>query len=116
MTMRRWLCRAALLWAGILLLASPCRATPIVQGAYYQLGDADPGAASGAVGNDPTLDSFVDHLDLTRIGSPHYSADVPARAPFGDKLSMQFANAGLGGPAVLGFYGRSTSLAMVQQG
>jgi len=101
---------------GIVLWTSPCRGNAFVQGAYYQLGDADPGAAAGAVGADPTVDSFINQLNLGRIGSPHYSADVPARGPFGDKLSMQFANVGLGGPAILGFYGRSDSLPMVQQG
>lgn len=113
----RSLCGAAFL--GVILpfvAALPCRASAFVQGAYYQLGDADPGAAAGAVGNDPTLDSFVNHTHLGRFGSPHYSADVPARGPAGDQLSMQFANAGLGGPAILGFYCRPDSLTMVQQG
>ena len=116
MTTMRSLCGAALLGATLLVATSPCRASAIVQGAYYQLGDADPAAVSGAIGNDPTVDSFFNQLNMTRIGSPHYSADVPARGPAGDKLSMQFANAGLGGPAILGFYGRPDSLTMVQQG
>jgi hypothetical protein len=116
MTAMRSLCGAALVGATLVLAASPCRASAIVEGAYYQLGDADPAALAGAVGNDPTVDSFINHSNLSRIGSPHYSADVPARGPAGNKLSMQFANAGLGGPAILGFYGSPTSLTMVQQG
>jgi hypothetical protein len=116
MTLMRWLCGAAFSASAVVLPASTCRAIAIVQGAYYQLGDADPGAAAGAVGNDPTADTFSNHLDLSRIGSPHYSANVPARGPSGDSLSMQFANVGLGGPAILGFYGRPDSLSMVQQG
>jgi MYXO-CTERM domain-containing protein len=116
MTKMRSLCGAAFLAVATVLPASRCRASAIVQGAYYQLGDADPAAAPGALANNPTVDSFINHLDLTRFGSPHYAADVPARGPSGDKLSMQFANGGLGGPAILGFYGRSDSLAMVQQG
>ena len=78
-----------------------------MRGAYYRLGEDDAGASAGAVGNDPTTDSFTDHLDLGRFGSPAYSADVPARGPAGDKLSMQFPNSGAGGAA---FYGRSTSV------
>ena len=116
MILRQCLCGAALLCGGLLFPASSCRASAFIQGAYFQLGDADPGAAPGTVGNDPTVDSFINHLDLARVGSPRYSSDVPDRGPLGDKLSMQFANAGLGGPAVLGFYGRADSLPMVQQG
>ena len=99
-----------------LSLAPTCLASAFVRGAYYQLGDADPGAAAGAVGNDPTIDSFSDALNLKRTGSPHYAADVPALGPAGDKLSMSFANIGLGGPAFPAAYGRSDPLPVVVQG
>jgi hypothetical protein len=91
-------------------------ASAFVRGAYYRLGEDDPGAVAGAVGNDPTQDSFGDNLDLDRFDFPRYSADVPPRGPFGSKLSMAFANDSLGGPAVPGFYGRMDSLPMVEQG
>jgi hypothetical protein len=100
-------------WGLLGPLASTCRASAFVRGAYYRLGEDDAGASAGAVGNDPTTDSFTDHLDLGRFGSPAYSADVPARGPAGDKLSMQFPNSGAG---VAAFYGRSTSASMVEQG
>ena len=100
----------------VLAGAREASASAFVQGAYYRLGDDDPGAVAGAVGSDPTLDSFSDKLDLTRYGSPKYSSDVPSQGPYGDKLSMEFANEGLGGPAFPGVYGRTTSLPMTQQG
>ena len=100
----------------ISLSAPSCFASAFVQGAYYRLGDADPGAAAGAIGNDPTVDSFSNKLDLGRSGSPHYAADVPALGPEGNKLSMAFANVGLGGPAFPGEYGRSQALPMIEQG
>src|SRR6478609_4540300 len=96
-----------------LLVPEACNASAFVKGAYYQLGDNDPGASAGAIGNDPTRDSFVDKLDLSRLGSPHYSADVPAKGPFGDVLSMQFANAVATGAQL---YGRTTSASMIEQG
>ena len=91
-------------------------AAAFIRGAYYRLGDADPGATPGTIGNDPTQDSFGDDLDLDRFDSPRYSADVPPRGPWESKLSMAFANDSLGGPAVPGFYGRQDSLSMVEQG
>jgi hypothetical protein len=102
----------------LVTLLSSCTvlASAFVRGAYYQLGDADPGAASGAVGNDPTLDSFSDAQNLKRVGSPHYAADVPALGPAGDKLSMSFANIGLGGPAFPAAYDRTDPLPVVVQG
>ncbi len=63
--------------------------------AWYRLGDDDPGAAAGNVANNPTLDHTLNHLDLTRAGAPHYSADVPANvaaAASADKLSMKLFN------------------------
>src|SRR5258706_10742332 len=85
------------------------RGNAFIRGAYYRLGENDPGAAAGAVGNDPTIDSFVDSLNLSRFGSPRYSANVPPKYA-ASKLSMSFANIGLGGPTVLGYYGRTTPL------
>jgi hypothetical protein len=99
-----------------LFLAPHCLASAFVRGAYYQLGDADPGAAAGAIGNDPTIDAFSDAQNLKRTGSPHYAADVPALGPAGDKLSMSFANIGLGGPAFPAAYSRSDPLPVVVQG
>jgi Concanavalin A-like lectin/glucanases superfamily/PEP-CTERM motif len=102
------------LW--LLLLSSDALANAFIRGAYYRLGDDDPGALAGAIGNDPTRDSFGDMLDLTRFGSPHYTAYVPPQGPFGDKLAMAFANEGLGGPAFPAVYSQSTSLSMIEQG
>jgi hypothetical protein len=96
-------------------IASKTRGNAFVRGAYYRLGDNDPGAVAGAVGNDPTIDSFIDSLNLSRFGSPRYSANVPSKYA-ASKLSMAFANIGLGGPTVLGYYGRTTPLPAVDQG
>src|SRR5438132_4805632 len=100
----------------LLLAAEMASASAFVRGAYYRRGDDDPGAVAGAIGNDPTKDSFADKLDLSRFGSPHYSSDVPSNGPFPNSLSMAFANIGLGGPAILGYYGRAKSLDMIEQG
>src|SRR3954452_22653098 len=94
---------------GILTIAAvgaapTCLASALVGGAYYQLGDADPGAVAGQPGNGITQDSLSGDQDLTRLDTPKYSSEVPARGPAGDKLSMQFANIGLGGPAFPGSY------------
>jgi hypothetical protein len=110
------LARTLFLVSSIILVAEDCLASAFVRGAYYRLGEDDPGAMAGSVGNDPTQDSFADDLDLQRFGSPRYSADVPPRGPLGSTLSMAFANEGLGGPAFPGFYGRKESLSMVEQG
>jgi len=99
-----------------LFIAHSASASAFVRGAYYRLGDDDAGASAGAVGNNPTRDSFSDALDLTRFGSPRYTSDVPPRGPFPNTLSMSFANLGLGGPPVTGYYSRATSLDMVEQG
>src|SRR5436305_12853219 len=81
------------------LCASNTLASAIVQGAYYRLGDADPAAASGAIGDDPTVDSLTLHADLRRFGSPRYASDVPARRPADHVLPTQFANVARAGPA-----------------
>jgi hypothetical protein len=97
-------------------MSPACFASAFVGGAYYQLGDADPGAVAGQPGNSITQDSFSGDKDLTRLDTPKYSSEVPARGPAGDKLSMQFANIGLGGPAFPGSYGRTSPLDATQQG
>jgi hypothetical protein len=60
--------------------------------AHYNLGEDDPGAAAGNIGNDPTTAAVGP--DLVRLGAPTYSADVPAGV---STLSMSFP--GNGGPA-----------------
>jgi hypothetical protein len=98
----------------VLFLNQIVSANAFVRGAYYRLGDDDAGAAAGALGNDPTKDSFSDGVDLSRFSSPHYSADVPANGPIPNKLSMIFSNIPVAGPT--GYYGRAASLDMIQQG
>src|SRR5437868_9236856 len=82
-------------------------ARAFVRGAYYRLGDDDPGAAASQLGQNPTRDSFSDGLDLTRFGAPHYAADVPPRGPFPNKLSMSFVDLGAGALST-GYYSRPT--------
>lgn len=109
--------RTAASLVGVVLCLSPaCLGSAFIRGAYYRLGDADAGATAGAVGNDPTVDSFADGLDLRRTGSPHYAGDVPPRGPADNRLSMSFANIGLGGPAFPAEYGRGEPLPVVVQG
>ncbi len=55
--------------------------------ALYRLGEDDPGANPSNVGQNPTFDGGPNHLNLTRLGTPHYSADVGAR---GSTISMRF--------------------------
>lgn len=108
-----WRCVFALILPACLTLQ--VRASAFVRGAYYRLGEDDPGAVAGAVGADPTIDSFGDALNLSRTGSPHYSSNVP-KGYAASKLSMSFANEGLGGPAFLGYYSRSAPLPTIEQG
>jgi len=98
----------------VLLIAQWASANAFVRGAYYRLGDDDPGAVAGVLGNDPTKDSFADMLDLSRFGTPQYTADVPANGPAPNKLAMSFANNSLGQP--FAYYGRSKPLGMLDQG
>jgi hypothetical protein len=107
--------RLAILGCLVLLTAQTVSASAFVRGAYYRLGDDDPGAAASQLGQDPTRDSFSDALDLTRFGAPHYAADVPPRGPFPNKLSMSFVDFGAGAVST-GYYSRANSLDMVQQG
>lgn len=63
--------------------------------ADYRLGEDDPGVGSGNIGQNPTYDRGPNHLNLTREGTPHYSADVGAS---GSTVSMRF------NPATLDVY------------
>ncbi|HZZ43016.1 MAG TPA: LamG domain-containing protein [Tepidisphaeraceae bacterium] len=82
---------AALLVLGLCVAARGA----ITVEAYYQLGDADPGAGAGNVGDAQTVDSGPNGFDLTRHGQPQYSSDVPPLASAtaaADTLSMRFVN------------------------
>ena len=70
--------------------AWPCRGQtpPTVLDGFWQLGDEDPGAVPGKIGDNPTIDN-TGHFPLTRVGAPIYSAD--AAPADGSKLSMQFS-------------------------
>lgn len=85
---------AAAVAAGVLLPAGagPVARADVTPLAYYRLGEADPGAAPSAVGQDPTQDSAGD-FDLTRNGMPTYTGDVSpvAAANVGSTLAMDFA-------------------------
>src|SRR5688572_28614641 len=94
--------------------AQPSHAAAFVRGAYYRLGDDDPGAAPNLSGQDPTRDSFAEALHLSRIEDPRYSADVPPLGPTPNTLSMRFAS--LEGVVVPGYYGRNQSLDMASGG
>ncbi|HEV8290450.1 MAG TPA: LamG domain-containing protein [Tepidisphaeraceae bacterium] len=110
MRISRLVCAACV----ILLINQFASASAFVRGAYYRLGDEDSGAVAGALGNNPTIDSFSDHLDLSRFGTPLYSSDVPPNGPFPNKLSMAFSNNDNHNP--FAYYGRSKALDMSQQG
>src|SRR5688572_21057583 len=84
--------------------ATQAHASAFVRGAYYRLGDDDPGAVVGQTGNAPTRDSFADQLHLARVDAPRYSADLPPLGPRPNGFSMAFANSGLGGPRSPGYY------------
>lgn len=93
---------------GAALLAIPTHAAVTLE-AYYRLGDADPGAMASSLGDNFTIDSSPNGLNLGRHGVPQYSADVPFNVPTatGDHLSMFFnnnpASAGLGPIANSGY-------------
>ena len=84
--MKRWALVILTLALG-LVAERNASANAVVRGAYYRLGDDDPGAAPSLLGNNPTKDSFSDALDLTRFGrrtippmSPH-AARSPTVSP-----------------------------------
>lgn len=58
--------------------------------AQWNLGEDDPGAVAGNVGNTTTVDA-VGTFDRTLLGDPSYSTTVP---PGGSTLSMEFDGAG----------------------
>lgn len=103
---RSWPCVLGLILFSSLTLEA--RANAFIRGAYYRLGEDDPGAVAGAVGNDPTNDSFTDKLNLSRVGAPHYSSNTPAKYAL-SKLSMAFGQA-TGGPTFLSYYTHATPL------
>ena len=72
---------------GMLLAAATAHGVVIAQ---WNLGEDDPGAAAGALGNPTTTDAAGD-FDRTCIGDPAYSSNVPAG---GSTLSMQFGGTG----------------------
>jgi hypothetical protein len=76
-------CGLIALW-GLITLA-PCSVSAAVI-AQYNLGEDDPGAFAGFVGNDPTNDALGGNA-LKRTGGPIYSSNVPAG---GSTLSMDF--------------------------
>jgi hypothetical protein len=99
------------------LTADSLSASAFIRGAYYRLGDDDPGAAPNATGNNPTRDSFGDAQHLTRFGSQFYQSNVPPSGPQPNKLSMSFQIfTSTPGSGQLGYYGRNESLSMIEQG
>ncbi|MFI5378174.1 MAG: LamG-like jellyroll fold domain-containing protein [Tepidisphaerales bacterium] len=97
--------------AGIALSVTGASASPVLFGDYYRLGENDPGAGPGNLGNATTVDSGLWQLDLTRSGTPTYSADTAARA-VGSKLSMSFVNnSAIVGPTGPSYYSRSSATA-----
>lgn len=95
--------------------ASPLWGSAFVGGDYYRLGEADPGAAPGNLGNALTVDLGFWGLDLARSGRPWYSADTSPRA-VGSKLSMRFDNAPglLDMLSVPSYYSRSSPLTQLE--
>jgi hypothetical protein len=102
------------------LTAQGAWASIIVQ-AFYRLGDADPGAAANAIGNDTTKDSSGNGRDLTRMpvnwdvaSEPHYKNDKVAPTIYANALSAYFAGGdyAVGQPVVRDRYNRSGALTM----
>jgi hypothetical protein len=99
----------------VLVIGSVASASAVLFGDYYRLGDNDPGATVGQLGNAATVDSGAWGLDLKRTNWPQYSGDV---SPFavGSKLSMQFINLP-GTKSIYGspsYYGRTGSSVALQ--
>jgi len=72
------------LWL-VLVLSLPAFAT-VTEIAHYRLGENDPSAVAGNVGDNPTVD-LVGGLNLVRTDTPTYSADVP---PIASTVAMHF--------------------------
>ena len=96
----------------VLVLATECRGGAFVRGAYYRMGDDDPGAVAGATANSTTRDSFADALDLKRYGTPTYANVVPPGWP-SSKLSMHFDDPATSSTNASLFH-RTSSLALDQ--
>ena len=75
--------------------------THVTTVAQYRLGENDGGAVSGNVGNDPTT-ALVGGIDLSRTGSPTYTATTPAAIT--SSLAMHFDGSS-------DFYGNTASVA-----
>ena len=100
----------------VLVIGSVASASAVLFGDYYRLGDNDPGAMVGGIGNEATVDSGAWRLDLKRTNWPQYSGDV---SPFavGSKLSMSFINLP-GTKSIYGspsYYGRTGPSVALQQ-
>lgn len=76
--------------AGLLVASAPSVAAADTTLDLYHLGEADPGAVAGHVGNATTVDSGPGADNLLRFNSPTYSSS--AAAP-GSTLSMAFSPA-----------------------
>src|SRR6266545_3384345 len=83
---------------GLFAFCCPTTSAYVQPIAWYRLGEDDPGAAAGNIGNDPTQDHTINNLDLARNGSPRYSDDTPPNSYINSTLSMFFPN--WGGPIV----------------
>lgn len=83
--MRKLLALLSIAWALVACCTSLHAAIDTL--AYYRLGEADPGAFPSNIGQNPTFDSGLNHLNLARFGTPHYSPDVGA---LGSTVSMSF--------------------------
>ena len=68
------------------VVTMPAQATITVLNQWH-LGEADAGAAAGGAGAAATVDS-VGGFNLSKVGTPTYSADVPAN--IGSNLSLAF--------------------------
>src|SRR4029078_1459401 len=90
--MKRTNCQIVRIVLPVCCFTSAYAAASVQPIAWYRLGDDDPGAAPGGLGNTYTLDHTLNHLDLLRDGGPRYSADVPLNSMASDKLSMTFLN------------------------
>lgn len=86
---------AAICLAALLSCARAHAAINVID--YYRLGDADAGAANGAVVNATSQDS-AGTKHLTRIGSPTYTSDVFSGATLraGSQLAVSFNGSGRG--------------------
>ena len=78
------LARAFFLVSSIILVAEDCLASAFVRGAYYRLGEDDPGAMAGSVGNDPTQDSFARRPRSTAVRFAEIFGRCATAGPLGE--------------------------------